>query len=1361
MYSIRIASVLKNFLFPFFIFLFILNIFLIPLAFAETLLSKDVPEPLKPWIKWVLRGQDEKFCPFVYRSVNEQYCRWPSKLDLALDRHGGQFVQSWLMFDNGWVPLPGDSRLWPQDVMIDGIQVVVVENNSVPGAYLAKGSHTLSGTFSWENLPESLAIPPETGIVRLTLNGQDVLFPDIDDQGRLWLRKRKGRKKNGMDDTLAMKVHRRIIDEIPLRILIHIEINISGRRREVVLGKAITDKDIPMSLKSPIPAILSPDGRLRIQARPGKWIINLEVRRDGPVYSISFEAPEAHWPQEEVWVFDARNHLRMVTIEGLVALDPRQTTLPPQWQGLPAFRVQSGDTMKIVEKKRGDPEPAPDQLTLNRSLWLDFDGKGYTVQDTITGTKSSDWRLEMNPPIIPGQVVVDGESRFITRLKGSDRAGVEVRQGQINLTADSRIKDNVSRFPIAGWNQSFQKVTALLHLPPGWSLFDTSGVDYVSDTWLNRWTLLDLFVVLIIALGFSRLWGKKWGALALVTLALLYHEPGAPRWIWLHLLAAIALLHVLPENRFRNVIRIYALLSMLVLVIIAVPFMVNQVREGLFPQLEKPWQIINGYPQTAPSAVQTQMEQEAVQMESPESGQFEQSSYDRLNSFTRYKKAAPTEKQIVQQYDPQATIQTGPGLPKWKWKTIHLRWNGPVESDQQISLMFLSPNVKMALNFVRVILIALLTVLLLGKFDLLKYVRKPAKSISAVFIFFMLLPTPKAMADIPSQEILKQLQEALLEKPECFPQCASSPRLFLEIHDNTLTAMMEIHSVADTAVPLPGNEKQWLPSQVFLNGSPEAGLIRTKDGQLLINVFKGIFQVVMKGPLPNRDTVQIALPLKPGRVSVQSQGWTVEGIYENGVAADNLQLNRIVQDDSQTVVQETANFPPFVQIERTLLLGLTWAVETRITRMTPKGTAVVIEVPLLSGESVITEGVRVKNGKVQVNMAPNQTKTYWQSVYKTQDKITLTAPQTTLWTEVWRLDVSPVWHVDIKGIPVIHHQDNKGHWMPTWRPWPGESVTLTVSRPKGVTGQTVTVDSSTLVITPGQRTTEAELTLIVRSSHGDQKNVVLPQDAELQSVYIDGTEQPIRQEDHSVTLPLVPGTQTFKLLWRQKAGIETSFSTPSVDLKIPSVNNEIELKMSSDRWTLLTSGPQVGPAVLFWGVLIIIVLLSILLGRVQITPLKWYHWFLLFIGLSQIPIELAIFAALWLLALGLRKKSAPAANRFLFDAIQIGLVLLTAISLGALIYAIQHGLLGHPDMQIQGNGSSNTLMRWYKDRVDSRLSQGWVFSVPLKVYRAAMLAWALWIASSLLNWLRWGWHCFSEHGLWQPLRLFRQKKEGI
>jgi hypothetical protein len=118
-----------------------------------------------------------------------------------------------------------------------------------------------------------------------------------------------------------------------------------------------------------------------------------------------------------------------------------------------------------------------------------------------------------------------------------------------------------------------------------------------------------------------------------------------------------------------------------------------------------------------------------------------------------------------------------------------------------------------------------------------------------------------------------------------------------------------------------------------------------------------------------------------------------------------------------------------------------------------------------------------------------------------------------------------------------------------------------------------------------------------------------------------------------------------------------------------------------------------------------------------------------------------------------------------FQAVQIGLALLTLVALVLLIGAVQQGLLGLPDMQVSGNGSTAWQLNWYQDRAGSVVPQPWVVSVPLTVYRFAMLAWALWLAFALLNWLRWGWQCYASGGLWREgekptkRRRWRRKRE--
>jgi hypothetical protein len=78
-------------------------------------------------------------------------------------------------------------------------------------------------------------------------------------------------------------------------------------------------------------------------------------------------------------------------------------------------------------------------------------------------------------------------------------------------------------------------------------------------------------------------------------------------------------------------------------------------------------------------------------------------------------------------------------------------------------------------------------------------------------------------------------------------------------------------------------------------------------------------------------------------------------------------------------------------------------------------------------------------------------------------------------------------------------------------------------------------------------------------------------------------------------------------------------------------------------------------------------------------------------------------------------------------------------------------------MQVAGNGSTASQLNWFIDRAGSLLPSAWVISLPIFVYRLAMLAWALWLALALLRWAPWAWESFSLGGLWRRFPLRRPK----
>src|SRR5207247_1564684 len=259
-----------------------------------------------------------------------------------------------------------------------------------------------------------------------------------------------------------------------------------------------------------------------------------------------------------------------------------------------------------------------------------------------------------------------------------------------------------------------------------------------------------------------------------------------------------------------------------------------------------------------------------------------------------------------------------------------------------------------------------------------------------------------------------------------------------------------------------------------------------------------------------------------------------------------------------------------------------------------------------------------------------------------------------------------------------------------------------------------------------------------------------------------GRIQPIRQEQRVVTFPRVPGTQTVALTWRERTAMAMVLASPELTLGVPSVNLETRIAMPADRWTLFAGGARLGPAVLFWPLLVVVALAAVALGRLRLTPLGARHWFLLGVGLTQVPLYVGVIVAGWLLALGWRRERGATLGDGGFDLLQVLLALWTLLALHGLFAAIQHGLLGLPDMQIAGNGSTAALLRWYHDRAGATLPRTWVVSVPLLVYRTAMLGWALWIAWAVLWWLRWCWAWLSEGGRWlRVLQVCRVGRAGL
>jgi hypothetical protein len=1346
---------------------------LLPLPLAAQSADVFVPAELQGWQDWVLHGQEHRDCPFYFNTGGADrgnfVCAWPGLLDVAVDADNGRFTQQWTVYvEEAWLPLPGNAEYWPHQVTANGRAVTVVDRNGTPSVWLEPGSYSLAGTFEWDERPGVLRIPEQSGLIALTVSGARVEQPERNASG-LFLGERQRETK--ARDSVSAEVYRLVTDLIPTSLTTVLRVDVAGGVREELFGPILPDGFIPVSMQSELPARLEADGKLRIQVRPGRWTITLTARAPDVANTIALPEPETNLPDTEVWSYRSMDRLRVTAVEGLSPVDPQQAQVPEEWRQQPAFRIQAGETFTIVERSRGIVA-TENELALNRTMWLDFEGSGFVVKDYVSGRMRSDWRLDMAPPYSLLSAAEAGESLLITQGSDEGQTGVELRYSNVDLTSIGR-SDTRSAMPVTGWGSRFAEVAALLHLPPGHKLLAAPGADKAPGSWVSQWQLLDFFLVLIMTIAAWRLFGRTAGIIALLALTMSFHEMNAPAWLWLNLLIAIALMRVAPAGRLQQAVRAYQGLSVILLVIVLVPFVAGQLRIAIYPQLESQYRPGTygladfgrvDMPATAP--VDLRMRELATEPMKAERKAAAQQMADSVEEMVVAGSvvADADRPRRYQRYAPNAIVQAGPGVPSWQWNSYRLAWSGPVDADQSMRLVVLPRWAVTVLRFFEVGMLLLFAAVLAAEIARKRW-RLPgglklgggqaASLLAAGTLALLVSASPSAEAQTPDPELLRELEARLLAPPDCVPRCAEIVAADVAVRGDSVSMNLSVHALDEVALPLPGSDRGWRPQAVMLDGSGAAQVLRGPGRGLWIRVTPGRHTVVLRGGAPAADSLEIPFPTPPRVIEVESDGWFVAGIKDRRLTSGSLQLTRLQTEQGGEAAPrwESSRFPAFVIVTRNIEFDLDWQVRTTVQRKAPVQGALTVNLPLLDGETVLNEHITVADGQAQISMNPTQRQVSWVSRLPRTSPLTVTAEPGAPWVEVWRVSVGSIWNVAFAGVPESESgRDNQGARIAQFNPRGGEALTMTATRPEASEGSTLAFDAVNLAVSQGDRSSTVDMMLQYRSTRGAQHIVRLPESAEITEVRIDGSVEPLRADGRDLTLPILPGEHSIGVTWRDSRDVGSVAETPDVDLGAPASNITMNLTLPANRWLLGTNGPPLGPAVLYWPELVVLILIALVLGRFDWTPLKWWHWLLLGFGFSTFNWPVLGVVVVWLLACGARHRYRTEIPWWRYNTTQVLYALFTVIALGAIVVALPSGLLGSPDMHVTGNGSYGNALTWFADRSDSVLPIATAWSAPMWIYKVLILIWALWLSFALLRWLPWVWQCFAKDGFWHSRR---------
>ncbi|TCI06918.1 hypothetical protein EZM97_30305 [Dyella soli] len=1318
-------------------------------------MAQEVPPALKDWQEWVLHDVPQHACPVLVsqgRTGAAKECAWPGRLAIDAGKDGARFTFAVHVDVRSWIALPGDSHNWPQQVTAGSKPVVVLDRNGTPSLQLEPGDYELHGVLAWDNRPPRLVVPETIGLVTLTLDGNPV--SRIERNGfQLTLGEAAAAQR--VADALSLRVFRKLSDGVPALLESRLEFKVTGSAREQVLGPVLPKGFTATSLSGDLPAKLEGDGRLRVQLRPGTWTISLGARAGSVLSKVSTSLPAAPWPTQEIWSYADEPSLRSTRAEG-EATDAAQADVPGEWRGLPAYVVDEAHGLVVEQGTRAGEGGQGDQITLHRELWLDADGRGLTAVDDLEGKLRHSQRLDVTAP---WQLLraSQGEMPMLVTTAGKT-VGVEVRRTSLDLSAGLRLPDHGS-MPAGGWQLPLDGIDAMLHLPHGYRLVGATGADVSPDSWIARWSLLDLFVVALIALLAGRYLGWPWALAAVGFLALSLHEDGAPRWTLAVALALALLMRVLPDGRLRIVSRTAAGVLVLVAALWALPFAATQMSYALHPQLEEEASVYHA-PPPPPSAMAVEEEASSNAAPAPQApavakpadmlqdADGNEQRARRLETVTvTGSRIAPADV-LSQELDAHAVLQAGRGIPRWDdGNNYRLGWSGPVTPDQTARLV-IAP--AWLVRLLRVVSLALL-VALLGRLAL--NLLRPARSGASgwklgggvvALLALSLAPHGAHAQSTPDKDMLAVLRSRLVEAPRCTPDCASVAQAAFQVGGDALSLDLEVHAGTAVAVPLPLGDDALQLLSVSQDGR-DAALLRRSDATL-VKVDAGVHHLALRYRIAPVDTSTVHFPLIPRHVTFRGEGWAANGLDEGRLLGDSLALNRVLSSaDGKTLSAIEQTFPPYVRIKRSLELGNEWNVTSEVKRMAPVTGGFSIELPLLPGEHPLGDDMRVQNGHVVVTFNNGQDTIEWRSRLDRTDHIALTAPALGDRAEHWLLVSAPIWHVETKGVP--GNLEDEGL---LFQPLPGETLDVAITKPKGVAGDTVAFDNVSVESHAGDRATETTLTLSMRAMRGGEHAITVPAGAELLDAQRDDTKLSLAIRDGKLSLPLMPVSARYVIKLRLPQGAGVITRTPAFALDAPTANITLSHVLPDNRWVLWTWGPTDGPAVLYWSQLVVLLLAAWLLARYAPTPLRFQHWLLLGLGFSAFAWGAYALVVAWLILLGLRARHVLS-ERYgtWFNVLQVALAGVTLVAIIVLITAVPKGLLGMPDMHVEGNHSAVPTLNWFADQADSALPQGGVFSVSLWVYKIAMLAWALWLANALIGWVRWGFDAWSHGGYWR------------
>lgn len=1304
-------------------------------------------------------------------------CQWPGHLILNTGTNGS-FTQSWTVLEKGWVALPGGTGTWPQHVRNNGNSIAVIENDGVPMVFLNSGQHQITGVFANSDV-QSIAIPQQTAVWTWRHNNTIVWAPKKDTT----LTRTGGMTEENSGNTLQTRVFKNWLDGPVPRVTVAVELNVSGRPREETLPSIIDpQRFVLMGVDSAWPVETLDNGGVRVQVGPGKNVAQLSFRCVAQC-DQGFTAGD----NTEYWVLTPVADYRQSSWSSSKNIDPQRLSPPVEWEGS-WIEVGAGETVSIKEVARGRSQNSQ-SLNLERHVWWNLNTFGATVFDTISGEHPAQNSLKATAPFVVHSAKNMQTQQPVPVGVVHSAGEIQWHAPELYLNTSGEMAAVPTHLPVGGWNQRFDTVKWVLHLPPGAEVFTTTRVDKSENTWTSRWRVEDVFLILVL-MGLAWVVGGKSlcaGVGALSVLA--FHVNGFPGW-WLGLVLLSGLgLQKISALAVRPWLKWISLALSVCFILASAFFVFDRLNYALYPQTygeynhfiegaaspadvfhqladmwsvtiivtgiiplaaliggvliltklspttsRRGWKIFGGVTLIGFAVVVFLGAYVAFGLgsstifEGEAGNSMEAGVYMNVDSAASPVAPAPMiEKSKPAEDSNTNPIAVGPSQPRWPvvWETVTLKWNSSVAPAHTFGVYV----VPAWLSRLVAVLSALLCV-----FVAVVGVRKtwnwPMYNISwkktAAALTLALCSVGPVYAE---DKIVEEPTAVSSVEPWWYTKIKTQTQQTHELCSECTTISIARVSRSSTL----NITMEVHASTQSIVALPRAGGNEAVLQDVVVNgkpssavaEHNGVAHVLLNEGV---HTVGLTFALRSGN-GVLNWPQKPQTVEVEGAGWSGVTNTTLVADSLGWSSGETTEFKAnhlSPFVRVKRVLKMNAQWEVQTTVERIAPDVGSFEVRVpLLPNEQPQTSLDVDNAAVVATFGHSNSEVSWSSTLPVTSEITWTPISSQWGEELWTVQADERWAIDVNGLP--SSASNSWNFYPVG----AEQMHLKVQQPKGRTGAVARVKHLNMEWSVTQRGRQAQLQFTTEANNGGEVILRIPEQWRLSDT---STGMTLRS-DNQVSFTVQPGEQHWRVAFVTDDGAALRSISPQFVFNIPVHNTIIMPKFGDDRrpnrWIVGLGGDGVRPVSMDVVYIVLAAFIGALIGLLPYSPLRPYQWSLLAVGLIHAHMfGLLIVSGLAFLAphLWTRNTTWKVISGVVGAAVVVWL-----------FFAILGSLGTPPELKLKSIGFG---LMWYHDvtAAGAPLPEAIVYSLPLGVYRGLMLVWSLWVVVFVLKTIKHIWN---------------------